>query len=228
MMEREQIVQLAEIRVFDRTFEQAAQAVVDLAAKSLDQCDGAGMQLLDPEGSRFFSDPRSSQLDAMQAALDAGPCVECLRTGKPRELEPVTAEERWPSFAPSARRAGLTACLALPLVARGVHIGALNLYAWPLVGFAGWDRPRCSAFAHGASTVLVSARTYADMQDRILELQAALAGSDDIVQQAYGVLMTRGSTTLDEARARLSELARAERRSLEEAARSVLESIDAV
>jgi GAF domain-containing protein len=225
---QEGIAQLSEIRVFEISLQETAQEVVELARRSLDHCDGASMELVDPSGliARVSTDPRSSRLDALQDELDAGPCVQCLRTGAPYEFEPVTSDERWPEFAPSARRAGLIAGLALPLLARGLLIGVLNLYAWPLGGFAGWDRPRCRIFAHYAAILLANAQAHARTQDRIRELQAAVAAPDDVVQRAYGALMAHGIVTLDDAKTRLSELAAAERSSLEEAARSVLDSIN--
>jgi GAF domain-containing protein len=185
------------------------------------------MQLVDPSGLivRVSTDPRSSHLDTLQDELDNGPCVQCLRTGASYELEPVTSDERWPEFAPPARRAGLIACLALPLFARGLLTGVLNLYAWPLGGFAGWDRSRCRIFARYAANLLANAQAHALMQERIRELQAAVAAADDVVQRAYGALMARGIATFDDAKARLSELASAEHISLEEAAQSVVDSI---
>jgi GAF domain-containing protein len=168
---------LAEILVFDKPLDGTAQHVVELARTSLAHCDGVGMQLVDRDGqsARTFTDARSSELDALQEALDDGPCVESLRTGEVRHLEPVTSDERWPSFGPSAREAGLIACLALPLIARDELIGVLNLYAWPVVGFAGWDNRDCRSFARHASSLLASAREYARTQVTIAELDAELA-----------------------------------------------------
>ena len=77
--------------------------------------------------------------------------------------------------APPARRTGLVACCALPLVAHGEVIGVLNLYAWPAVGFAGWDRRHCGTFAYRASNLLSSARTYDRRQVLIAKLEARLA-----------------------------------------------------
>jgi GAF domain-containing protein len=168
---------LSEILVFEKPLGGTAQDVVDLARDSLGHCDGVGIQVLDEGGFgvRATTDARSSDLDALQDELDDGPCVECLRGGERHDLEPVTSDERWPSFAPPARRAGLIACTALPLVAHGELIGVLNLYAWPAVGFAGWDRRHCFIFARHASHLLASARAYARTQAVIAELEAQLA-----------------------------------------------------
>jgi hypothetical protein len=65
--------------------------------------------------------------------------------------------------------------VALPLVAHGEHIGVLNLYAWPAVGFAGWDRRQCGTFVYRASNVLSSARAYERRQVLIANLEARLA-----------------------------------------------------
>ena len=173
----EGLARLSEILVFEKPFGGTAQDVVDLARTSLDQCDGAGIQVLEDDGMgvRATTDSRSFDLDTLQDELDDGPCVESLRDGERHDLEPVTSDERWPSFAPPARRAGLVACCALPLAAHGEIIGVLNLYAWPAVGFAGWDRRQCGMFAGRASQLLASARVYARTQVRIAGLEARLA-----------------------------------------------------
>jgi GAF domain-containing protein len=176
----EGLARLSEILVFEQPLGGTAQDVVDLARDSLGQCDGVGIQVLDDGGdggigARRTTDARSFDLDALQDELDDGPCVECLRDGERHDLEPVTSDERWPRFGPSARRAGLVACCALPLVAHGELIGVLNLYAWPAVGFAGWDRQRCGTFAYRASNLLSSARTYDRSQELIAQLEARLA-----------------------------------------------------
>jgi GAF domain-containing protein len=171
------LAQLSEILVFEKPLGGTAQDVVDLARNSLGQCDGVGIQMLavDGVGVRATTDARSFDLDALQDELDDGPCVECLRDGERHDLEPVTSDERWPRFGPSARRVGLIACMALPLVAHDELIGVLNLYAWPAVGFAGWDRRQCGTFAHRASNLLASAQAYARAQVLIGELEARLA-----------------------------------------------------
>ena len=218
---------LSEILVFEKTFSDTAQDVADLALSSFDQCDGVGMQLLDTAGlsTRFFTDTRSSQFDALQEQFDEGPCVACLRTGELHDLEPITSDERWPNFAPPARRAGLIACLALPLIAQGAVIGALNLYAWPVVGFQGWDRQRCRRFAARASISLASAQAYARTQVLITDLRARIAGVDDVVDRAHGVLMALENTNLEVAMTRLADLADEQRSTLDGAAQFVIDSL---
>jgi GAF domain-containing protein len=173
----EGLAQLSETLVFEQPLGDTVQDVVDLARDSLGQCDGVGIQLLDGggHGIRRTTDARSFDLDALQDELDEGPCVECLRDGARHDLEPVTSDERWPRFGPSARGVGLIACAALPLVAHGEQIGVLNLYAWPAVGFAGWDRRQCRSFVDRASNVLSSARAYGRRQALIGQLSAELA-----------------------------------------------------
>src|SRR5436305_11086658 len=136
--DQEGLAQLSEILVFEKPFGDTAQDVVDLARTSLSECDGAGIQLLEDDrvDVRATTDSRSFDLDTLQDELDDGPCVESLRDGERHDLEPVTSDERWPNFAPPARRAGLVACCALPLAAHGAVIVVLKLSAWPAGGFA--------------------------------------------------------------------------------------------
>ena len=101
----EGLAQLSEILVFQQPLAGTAQDVVDLARTSLGQCDGVGMQVLagDSVGARATTDARSFDLDTLHDRFDDGPCVECLRDGERHDLEPVTSDERWPTFAPAAR-----------------------------------------------------------------------------------------------------------------------------
>lgn len=46
----------------------------------------------DGVGARAFTDTRSFQFDALRDDLDDGPCIECLRTEKPYDLEPVASQ----------------------------------------------------------------------------------------------------------------------------------------
>jgi GAF domain-containing protein len=223
------ISELSQILVFTKSLDGTAQDVADLARSSLSQCDGVGMQLVDRNGlsTRVFTDTRSSQFDTLQDQLDDGPCVQCLRTGEWHDLEPVTSDERWPSFGPSSRQAGLVACLALPLIADTELIGTMNLYAWSANGFAGWNRQHCAMFAAHASISLASAQAYARTQVIIAELRERVALPDDTIPQAHGVIMQIEGTNLDRARARLSEIAEAQRSTLDRAAQSILDSLAA-
>jgi GAF domain-containing protein len=223
------ITELSEMRVFDKPLDGTAQAVVDLARRSLDHCDGVGVRLLDRNGvtARVFTDARSSRFDALQDELDDGPCIECVRTRTLCDLRPVTPDANRPNFAHSAREAGLISCLGVPLMVDGNVIGALNLYAWPVGDFGGWDRQHCTDFAEQASISLANAQAYARTQVVIVELEAELAASDDRVHQAHGVLMALWDTTLDGAIRRLSELADAQNSTLDRAAQSVLDSLAA-
>jgi GAF domain-containing protein len=221
------ISELSQILVFTKSLDGTAQDVADLARSSLAQCDGVGMQLVDRNGlsTRVFTDTRSSQLDTLQDQLDDGPCVQCLRTGEWHDLEPVTSDERWPSFGPSSRQVGLIACMALPLIAKNELIGTMNLYAWSINGFAGWDRRHCNTFAEHASISLANAQAYARTQELIAELRQRVALPDDIIHRAHGVLMQIEGTALEGARTRLALMADDQGSTLEIAAQSVLDSI---
>lgn len=223
------ISELSQIPFFGKSLDGTAQDVADLARSSLSQCDGVGMQLVDRDGlnTRVFTDTRSSDLDTLQDQLDDGPCVQCLRTGEWHDLEPVTSDERWPSFGPHSRQAGLIACLALPLIAQEEFIGTINLYAWPVNGFAGWNRRHCNAFAKQASLSLASAQAYARTQVLIGELEELVALVDDIIHQAHGVIMQIEGTNLEGATARLSQIAEAQGSTLDSAAQSVIDSLAA-
>ena len=113
--DQEGLARLSEILVFEKPLGGTAQDVVDVARRSVAHCDGVGIQVVGPDGvaARATTDSRSFDLDTLQDELDDGPCVESLRDGERHDLEPVTSDERWPRFAPSARRARRTSIPAL-------------------------------------------------------------------------------------------------------------------
>jgi GAF domain-containing protein len=221
------VVALSRILVFTQPLIETLRDVARLARASLQACDGAGVQLIARNGlgPTASTDSRSHDLDTLQDELGEGPCYECLYTGQSRVFGPATPHDRWHRFARDATQQGLIGCLALPLDAGDEFIGVLNLYAWPTTPFLGWDRDNCDAFANQASIGLANAQAYSRIQGIIAELQADLNAPDDVVHQACGVLMARERERPDQAQARLSRFARIQRRSIQEAAQSIIESL---
>ena len=155
-----------------------AQDVVDLARTSLDQCDGVGIQVLEDDrvGVRATTDRPQLRSRHPPGRARRRPVrrVRCA-TASAMTSSPSRPTSDGRGLRPPARRAGLIACWPCPLVAHDELIGVLNLYAWPAVGFAGWDRRQCGIFAHRASNLLASARVYARTQVLIAKLEGRLA-----------------------------------------------------
>lgn len=68
-------------------------------------------------------------LDLFQVQNVEGPCLLCCRTGDAVLDTELSETGPWPGFARAAREQGFAAVYAVPLSARGVVVGALNLFA---------------------------------------------------------------------------------------------------
>ncbi|AXB42407.1 GAF and ANTAR domain-containing protein [Amycolatopsis albispora] len=101
------------------------------AGTSLMAADACGLMLHDPRGGLEVvaaSDIPARLVEALQAQIDEGPCVECVATGKTVVAAELEAEgERWPGFVPGALELGFRSVIAIPLLLDGRGAGGLNL-----------------------------------------------------------------------------------------------------
>lgn len=99
---------------------------------------GAALSMSASGGSHepvFATDPRSDELEDLQATLGQGPSAEVIGGVGPvleSELAGAGALARWPQFAPAAVARGVAAVFALPVGVGAARLGALGLYRdWP-------------------------------------------------------------------------------------------------
>ncbi len=70
-------------------------------------------------------------IDTLQyEKLGEGPCISCLRSGRPAVSGSLGSDRRWPHFGGSVARMGVHSVLALPLAVGDRVIGAINSYAY--------------------------------------------------------------------------------------------------
>jgi hypothetical protein len=83
----------------------------------------------------FATDPRSSELEDLQATLGQGPSTDVIGGVGPvleGELAGTGALARWPQFAPAAVERGVAAVFAVPVGVGAARLGVLGLYRdWP-------------------------------------------------------------------------------------------------
>ncbi|HEV7628589.1 MAG TPA: GAF domain-containing protein, partial [Streptomyces sp.] len=90
----------------------------------------AGIMLGDHHGwlrSAAASSEHARLLDLFESQTEAGPSVDCFRSGQP-VINADLGAERWPLLNEAAREAGFASLHALPLRLRGEIIGVLNLF----------------------------------------------------------------------------------------------------
>jgi hypothetical protein len=165
-----------------------------------------GLQVMDAYGVLQVIGPSNHSahlLDLFQLQNEEGPCLVCCRTGDAVEDVELNDDGPWPTFASMARDHGYRAVYALPLKARTVVLGALNLFAESPLDANQLDVAR--ALADAATLALLQADPVEDAVIVIRQLHLAVEARNT-VEQAKGMLSQRFQVEPDEA---LNQLRRA-------------------
>jgi transcriptional regulator with GAF, ATPase, and Fis domain len=203
--------------------------LTDRSARLLD-VSAAGLLLADPRGELRVvaaSSEAARLLELFQLQNDQGPCLDCFRTGQPvQAADLAAAAQRWPRFAPAARRAGFAAVQALPMRLRDQVIGALNLFRVDAGALAPADIRVGQALADVATIGLLHERSMRHSDTLSEQLQTAL-NSRVIIEQAKGKLSERLGVDMDQAFTLLRDDARTSNRRLSDLARSFVDGTEA-
>ncbi len=179
-----------------QTLEQLLQELATLAARLVTDGVSCGMTMR-PNGrpaTVACSDPLASQIDEVQYRLDDGPCLHAMRSGDQVTIDDTGDRERWPGFEAAAQSRGIRSCLALPLVADGKPVGALNLYARGAAAFGPGQVRRAENLAENASgalSLMLRLASYSELTD---QLRSSLT-SRAVIYQALGVIMAQERCT---------------------------------
>ena len=174
--------------------------LVERAAEVLD-VSAAGVILLDARGGLSVAAASSEQsrlLELFAVAIDAGPCVECVRSGAAVTCVDIVSDTRWPRFSTGAAEAGFRAFHALPMRLRSDVVGVLTLLHSEPMTLGEDDRRLGQALADAAAVGLLHERAVRRAEVVAEQLQLAL-NSRVIIEQAKGVVAGTMATTPDEA-----------------------------
>ena len=166
--------------------------VVHAVRRHIDGCDEVGITLLEADRAHTaaYTTVQTLEIDAVQYALDEGPCLDAARNRREHRVADLLVDDgRWPRFAQECREEGMRSLLAHPLVSGDECVGAINLYGWAAHAFDD---------AFDATLVRVAASRCADAVVAVSALEGArrLAGqleqamaSRAVIEQAKGVIM---------------------------------------
>jgi GAF domain-containing protein len=179
-----------------QTLEQFLQELATVAARLVNDGMSCGMTMRSNgrPATVACSDPLASEIDEVQYRLDNGPCLHAMRSGDRVTIEDTGAREQWPRFEAAAQARGIRSCLALPLVADGKPVGALNLYARGAGAFAPAQVHRAENLAENASgalSLMLRLASYSELTD---QLRSSLT-SRAVIYQALGVIMAQERCT---------------------------------
>lgn len=178
----------------ERSVQATLGKIVELAVKTIDGCDYAGVSLV--QGGKITTPASSDEIpakyDAVQYETGEGPCLDAIREHDVFQTDDLSHETRWPKFARrAAAESGVSSVLAFRLFIEENTLGALNLMSRSKAAFHEVDRAVGSIFAAHAAVALSAALQQQDLE-RAMETR-------DVIGQAKGILMARQHVTADEA-----------------------------
>lgn len=163
--------------------------------------DAAGVIIDDHGQLRLVASTsdRSELVELFELQSDEGPCLDCLRSGRPVvNVTGPQARVRWPLFSAAAEAVGYQGVHAIPLRLRDSVVGAMNLFSIDPVVLDPDGITLAQALADIATIGLLQER--AVRESRMLADQLRTALDTRIrIEQAKGVLLARASVDVDDA-----------------------------
>jgi len=178
--------------------------VADYAVRAIPGADGAGLTLLEPDRADTIVTSAAfvRQVDDIQYSIGEGPCISAAAQGSTMRSGSLGGDSRWPRFGPRAGRLGVHSVLSLPLITPAGVVGAMNVYAHGKDVFDQRAEDLGEIFAAPAAVAVHNAHILAQAVRLAGHLQGALE-TRSVIDQAIGILRSRGGGTTGEAFDRL-------------------------
>ena len=190
----------------------------------------AGILLADSDGHLRVigaSTDEITLLELFQLQNDAGPCLDCYRSGQVLVHSHLDADSPWPEFAQECVRAGYPSVCAIPLRLRTIVLGCLNLFMSQPVALSDEDVALAQALADVASIAILQDQAARDAAIREGHLEHALT-SRIAIEQAKGMIAEHRHIGMDQAFSTLRAYARNHNLGLTDVAEAVVSGTLAV
>lgn len=187
--------------------------------------DGAGVCLLESGRLRFVTalDERSTKLERVQEAAQAGPGVDAWRSGGAVVITDLSASPGgWGAYAQAARETGIAAIAGIPMRLSAETIGVLDLYSSRHREWTREDLNTARVLADMATSYVINASALERQQRIIGQLQEALDGRI-VIEQAKGILAAEYRVSVDAAFELMRHHARDHNATLRSVAQAVVE-----
>lgn len=137
------------------------------------------------------TDARVEECDALQYALDEGPCLDAIWSGDVYVSNDLSSDPRWRRWGPEVADRGMHSIIAIRIADAHESIGALNLYASQHDAYDGHALDVATTFGYHAANALVSAKLVEGLESSLK--------SRHTIGMAQGILMTRYAVGADQA-----------------------------
>jgi hypothetical protein len=198
-------------------------AVTDACVPLL-SADAAGVLVADPRGDvavAAASDERAWFVELLQAQVEQGPCVDCVRDNAQVACVDLAEDgARWPRFANAALEAGFRSVYAFPMRLVSHGAGGINVLYNRRTKLPANALRLGQALADLAMLGLTQERDERRVE-RLAEQTLTTLNDRISVSHATGLLAGTLGVTPDDARARLTAHATASGRSLRDVARAI-------
>lgn len=190
--------------------------IAEFAVAAVPGADGAGVTVVragdgNPAALAWaVTDPLVREIDHLQYDIcHEGPCLTAMQTERTLVSGSLGSDNRWPRFGGRVARLRVHSALSLPLLMRGVVVGALNMYARKRDAFAEHAVRLAEQFATPAGVSVGNIQVLHAAHTRATQLQTALT-SRAVIDQAIGIVRSRSGGTAQEAFERLRAISQAE------------------
>lgn len=168
------------------SLEETLDAIVSSARASVPGFDEVGISVASSGGSIETLAATSQmvwELEALQYAMDEGPCVTAIRDDPIVVAEDIRHDERWPRYIAQAVDGGLQAQVVVRLYTDDETLGCLALYSTVDETLDPQALLAAEAFATHAALALGNARARSQLTEAL--------ESRKVIGQATGILMER-------------------------------------
>ncbi len=221
----EAFAELGRIRLADIDIDILLDKIAQLAKRTIPGASEVSVTLLhsgNPQ-TAAFTGQLALTLDEKQYERGYGPCLDAADTTTTQLVTDTSSEQRWPSWAGDAEKAGARSSLSIGLPVHEHVTGALNIYATVPNAFDDDAIVIAQTLAGFAAVGLANAYLY--------ETQATLAGhmqkamdNRAVIEQAKGIIMADRRCTAEQAFAILTKVSQDTNRKLRDVASTLVEN----
>ncbi|WP_052667629.1 GAF and ANTAR domain-containing protein [Nitriliruptor alkaliphilus] len=219
------IEELLALLLEDTPFGELLEQVLELTERAAERVDGVAVTVRRWNGrtdTAAASSDAAREIDEVQRERGAGPCVDTMDSGREYASDDLRHDRRWgAAMAETADRTGLVAVLAVPLVAGGETIGAINVFSRTPGGIDAEAATTVRGIAAPVAATLANARAYHRVEQLGEQLREALS-TRGVIEQAKGILMVRAGVDDEQAFALLRRTSQHQNRKLRDVAASVV------